>query len=246
MTKVDYDRISQIYDLVREGQSDIIKSILDAKSVNEDSAILEIGCGTGNNTLLMSKVTNARVIGMDQSEGMLEKARAKSDDINFFQGDAVTLKSFADGEFDIVYMVDVIHHIKDIKTMLSNINRVLKKDGMVFVFTNSHDYIKNCRLTSKYFPDTIEAELKRYQDGWEIEAAMRETGFSNVGSRYVEYPTIKDAGSQLIALAEKKGYSMFHLIAQEAIDKGIEKIKEDMEKGSVDYYPKDLLVSGQK
>lgn len=53
--------MSEIYDKVRVGDHFVIKYILDA------------GCGTGNNTVLISEVTDAAVYGMDRSEGMLIK-----------------------------------------------------------------------------------------------------------------------------------------------------------------------------
>ncbi|MFZ5352255.1 MAG: class I SAM-dependent methyltransferase [Bacillota bacterium] len=246
MSVIDYDKVAQVYDSVREGDPVIISRMLTEKQLDENSSVLEIGCGTGNNTVLISKVSSAKVYGMDQSAGMLEKAMAKHSDIEYSQGDAVTLKGFADNQFDLVYMVDVIHHIKNIDIMFENIARILKEEGRVFVFTNSHEQIRSSRLTSRYFPETIEAELKRYQDGCEIEAAMKKAGLKNILTEEILHPPVEDIGSRLIALAETKGYSMFHLISQDAIDRGIAKLKEDMDKGQVTYYPKSLMVAGTK
>lgn len=59
-------------------------------------------------------------------------------------------------------MVDVIHHIKDIDTMFQSIKRVLRENGLVIIFSGNHEHIRN-RFTTKYFPKTLEGELKRYQ-----------------------------------------------------------------------------------
>jgi ubiquinone/menaquinone biosynthesis C-methylase UbiE len=92
MNNVNYDKISEIYDAVRSGDPEVIAYILENKVLGHDSRILEIGCGSGNNTILMAAATEAEVHGLDQSKGMFGKAENKSKNIRFIQGDAVTLK----------------------------------------------------------------------------------------------------------------------------------------------------------
>lgn len=230
-----YDKVSEIYDLVRSGDPQIVEFILSMKPVDVDSRVLEIGCGSGNNTVLMKAVTGAEVYGMDQSEGMLEKAKMKDESIHFSLGDAVLLEGFPDNSFDVVYMVDVIHHINNIDAMFRNIYRVLKKDGMVFIFGDTQERIRNERITSKYFPETVEPELKRYQPTQMILSSMEGCGFESVSLENAGNGGSVDFGEQLIELAEKKGYSMFHLISEEAIQKGIERLREDMKNGPITY-----------
>jgi ubiquinone/menaquinone biosynthesis C-methylase UbiE len=246
MYRVDYDKISEIYDTVRVGDPEVVSYIVQNKKLGGESRVLEIGCGSGNNTMLMAAATEAEVHGLDKSKGMLAKAAEKSSRIRFIQGDAVTLEGIADESFDVVFMVDVIHHIKDITLMFSNILRVLRKEGMVFVFTDSHDKIINERLTSKYFPETIQVELDRYQSDEEILEAMNSCGFKNVMIDLLQWSEQTDMGDYLIRIAESKGYSMFHLISDEAIERGIRKIREDMEKGPIDYKSSTSVFVGEK
>lgn len=246
MSSVNYDKISEIYDSVRSGDPEVIAYILEKKSLSRYERILEIGCGSGNNTVLMAAGTEAEVYGLDQSRGMLGKAEKKTERVHFIQGDAVTLEGIEDESFDAVYMVDVIHHIKDIDSMFKNIYRVLKSQGMVFVFTDTHDRIKEERLTSKYFPETIEVELERYQSNERIFEAMQKSGFRDTKLETVMCKGQLDMGDYLIKSAETKGYSMFHLIADDAIQRGIQRIKEDMGKGIINYYPNSPVFSGVK
>lgn len=69
---------SQIYDLTRWsflfGRKKVIRNLLilatDAKE------ILEVGCGTGHNLILLTnRFPNAKIVGIDISEDMVEKAR---------------------------------------------------------------------------------------------------------------------------------------------------------------------------
>jgi ubiquinone/menaquinone biosynthesis C-methylase UbiE len=246
MNKVDYDRISETYDLVRTGDPQVIGFILDKKDVKADTGILEVGCGSGNNTVLMKAATKAEVYGLDQSEGMLEKAKLKDSSIHFSSGDAVLLEGFRDESLDIVYMVDVIHHIKDIGTMFRNIYRVLKKDGMVFIFTDTHERIREERLTSKYFPETVRVELERYQPTEQILGVMKNCGFRDIMLENLQYEEEADMGEYLIKVAQTKGYSMFHLIPEEALESGIQRIKEDLKKGKIAYRPNTPVFLGSK
>lgn len=246
MKKIDYDKVSEIYDLVRQGEPLIIRKIIEESGANENSSILEIGCGTGNNTLLISKVTNGTVYGIDQSEGMLRNAIEKNSDINFVKGDAITLAPFEAEKFDVIFMVDVIHHIADIDEMFINIKRVLKPWGKLLIFTNSHDQIKYNRLTSKFFPETVEQELKRYQSFEELFTSIKKSGLQFVKGEDVSYPVIEDMGGKLIALAEKKGFSMFHLISDQAIKLGIDRVRKEMEKGNISYTPMDYMIVAMK
>lgn len=245
MSNVNYNEISKIYDSVREGDILTINRIILEGKVNSNAKILEIGCGTGNYTELISNTTNATVYGLDQSEGMLEKARAKNTNINYIHGDAVYLNCFDDKEFDVVYMIDVIHHIKDINTMLKNIFRILKNNGCLFIFTDTHEHIRN-RLTTKYFPETLEVELKRYQSSEEIISSLSQNRFTSIKSDAVILGAAQDYGQKLINIAKKKGYSMFNLISQKGIDAGIQRIQEDMKHKKIVYHRRAPYIFGEK
>ena len=75
MQKVDYDEISQVYDDVREGDLVLVNRFLPEISLRSDFKILDIGCGTGNYTDILQRLTGAQVYGIEPSEGMLDKAR---------------------------------------------------------------------------------------------------------------------------------------------------------------------------
>jgi len=84
--KVDYNSISKVYDQVREEELEELYGLLDGVEICEGSNILDIGCGTGNYTNLMERITGAKVYGLDTSEGMLSKAKEKNEKITFLIG----------------------------------------------------------------------------------------------------------------------------------------------------------------
>jgi len=59
---------------------------------------LDVACGTG----FLTRHLRDDVVGLDQSERMLELARTQAPDATFVRGDALALP-FADGEFDRIF-----------------------------------------------------------------------------------------------------------------------------------------------
>ena len=166
MSKVNYNEISQVYDDVRQADIELINSFLQEFEIDRKTRVLDVGCGTGNYTDLLQKVTQGEVYGVEPSEGMLDKAKAKQSKVVFKQGTAEELP-FEDEFFDFVYMTDVIHHVPEIGAMFAEINRVLKEKGKVCIVTQSHQQIEN-RLIVKYFPGTARVDKERYPDIDEI------------------------------------------------------------------------------
>jgi len=64
---IDYDKVSKVYDKVREENPEMVYQILDGVSLSGSSRVLDVGCGTGNNTLLLASLVQARVIGSFRS-----------------------------------------------------------------------------------------------------------------------------------------------------------------------------------
>lgn len=243
--KYDYNEISKIYDDLREADLLTVEFLINAAKLDQGSRVLEIGCGTGNYLKLIQELTKAEVWGIDSSSGMLGRAKEKCPVALLIEGDAVELAEIPENKFDLVYMVDVIHHIKDIEIMIKNISRVLKPNAAVVIFSDSYEHIRN-RLTTKYFPETLNPELKRYPDTDEIKEALSGNGFREISDGNLILGDIQDYGARLIEIASKKGYSMFGLISDEAIKTGIERIKEDMKKQTIIYHQRAPYVIAVK
>lgn len=95
---------------------------------------LEIGCGTGKNTVWFAKKADG-VTSVDISEEMLAKAKSKiqSDSVTFRQADITTPWNFADGKYDLVSFSLVLEHIQNLDHIFSEAAKVLKNGGHVYV-----------------------------------------------------------------------------------------------------------------
>jgi len=85
--KIDYDILSKDYDLTRNINIDTVKIILSNENIDENSIVLDFGCGTGNYACAIKKLTNANIYGVEPSDGMRQKAQEKNKDIEFKKGD---------------------------------------------------------------------------------------------------------------------------------------------------------------
>ncbi|MCF6154194.1 MAG: class I SAM-dependent methyltransferase [Candidatus Brocadia sp.] len=104
-------------------------------NVKPNETILEVGVGTGLSLPLYPK--DARVVGIDISQEMLDKAESKKQyyhlsNVNLYVMDASSM-TFADNSFDKVIASHVITVVPDPLHTLKEIKRVCKKGGEIFI-----------------------------------------------------------------------------------------------------------------
>lgn len=229
MGKIDYNKISRTYDDVRDADAELIDQFCKVVEIKHDTRILDIGCGTGNYTSVLQKITGASVFGIDPSEGMLEKAAKKNSAIIFSLGDAASIPH-PDHFFDFVYMTDVIHHVPDLDQMFKEIGRVIKKGGFICVVTQSHDQI-DARPISFFFPGTAIADEARYPVINAIHQAAIRNEFTPLRVDTIDDGKV-EIGNEYLKLIENKGYSMLYLISDEEYFHGLQNLKQALSNGS--------------
>lgn len=106
--------------------------------------ILNIGCGFGWFEVRAEKLGAKEIWGIEKSKKDLDvvKKIIKNKRVKFKVGDAINLP-FEDNQFDTVVSWEVIEHIpaNTEKLMFSEINRVLKKDGTLYISTPSSNFL---------------------------------------------------------------------------------------------------------
>jgi ubiquinone/menaquinone biosynthesis C-methylase UbiE len=102
--------------------------------------VLDLACGEGYNTRILA-AKGAKVTGVDFSEKLIALAKAeeskKKQGIKYHMGDAANLSIFSDASFDVVTCFMALQDIKNYKKAVSEVARVLKKEGR-FVFSIPH------------------------------------------------------------------------------------------------------------
>ena len=128
-----FDRISRFYDFMNRamtlGLDRRWRRLAAEAVVRPGDEVLDACCGTGDLALAAERA-GGRVTGVDFSERMLERARAKSQTVKWVLAD-VTALSFSDGSFDAVTVGFGIRNVPDLEAGLGELARVLRPGGRI-------------------------------------------------------------------------------------------------------------------
>lgn len=133
----DYDKLNHILSMnIDKGwRKKAVKEIVDEESPLN---ILDVACGTGDFTIEIAQKASkgSTITGIDLSEGMMkigrEKIAAAGVDAQMVQGDCENLP-YSDGEFDRISVGFGVRNFEHLELGLSQMCRVLKKDGKLVV-----------------------------------------------------------------------------------------------------------------
>jgi demethylmenaquinone methyltransferase / 2-methoxy-6-polyprenyl-1,4-benzoquinol methylase len=127
-----YDRVGAVLSF---GQDPRWRRFMASRvSVSREGRVLDAATGTGAVAIELARGTDARIVGLDQSEPMIRRgagrvARARFDGrISFVLGQGETLP-FADGTFDAVTFTYLLRYVDEPASVLSELARVLREGG---------------------------------------------------------------------------------------------------------------------
>ena len=102
----------------------------------DGKAVLDLGCGYGENCAEFLKMGASKVTGVDISEKMLNIAVSEHPDNEFVHGDMSDL-SFIKSKYDVVFSSLALHYIEDFKRFAKEVRELLNHDGY-FIFSQEH------------------------------------------------------------------------------------------------------------
>jgi len=118
----------------RDMEALVIQSALD--TVQMRGSCLEIGCGTGKNTVWLAD-RFAKVVSVDFSEKMLAVAQQKisASHVSFHRADITEPWSFSttDTTFDVVTFSLMLEHIEDLDAVFAQVAGKVISGGVVYV-----------------------------------------------------------------------------------------------------------------
>ncbi len=195
-----FDRISPVYDAMNRvmtaGLDRRWRRLAAAAVVRPGDRVLDACCGTGD-LALEAKRLGGDVTGLDFSGAMLERARRKSNEVEWVQGDMTALP-FDDGSFDVVTVGFGIRHV-DLEAALHELRRVLRPQGRLAIleivrprgplaifFRFWFDWL--IPLGGKFIPGGaaftyLPASVRRFPDPETLARVVETAGFADVRHR---------------------------------------------------------------
>jgi ubiquinone/menaquinone biosynthesis C-methylase UbiE len=209
-----YSKSSKHYDSIfryvnYENECDALEKIFSKYSCKKPSTILDVGCGTGSHTVILSK-RGYSVTGIDMSDRMIELAKSKALDkrveADFFSQDMRSMK-LGNRKFDCsICMFGVFNYLltpEDLARFFSGLKRHIVSGGLfIFEFNN----------VSAIRPFNLGRFWKKIQDGRNNLYVLSESGFdveTSIHEVDVTYISTEEKGTETFSERHQfKAYSI--------------------------------------
>jgi ubiquinone/menaquinone biosynthesis C-methylase UbiE len=169
-------------------------------NVQPGQRILDIGCGTGEDAGMLSRLVGAggRVVGVDGSRGMIATARRRAEGcglpVEFQVGDAHRL-AFADDSFDASRADRIFMHLDSPAQALHEMMRVTRRGGRVLIYEVDFETVTVDMPDRALTRRIINFYCDGFRNGWlgrHVPELFREAGLQDVqitpATLWLRYP----------------------------------------------------------
>lgn len=238
--EVKYNKIGIDYNQTRKADKYLADKLFYHLRPEKSKRYLDIGCGTGNYTDELYN-RGVDIIGIDPSEIMLKAARSKNEKIEWRLGTA-DKTSLKNKSVDGITASLTIHHWKNLQDSFLEMNRVLKDNGRIVIFTSTPKQMDGYWL-NHYFPKMLEDSKRQMPSFSEVGDAMNDAGIETIETeKYFVHPGLQDhflysgkTKPELYLKSEiREAISSFSDLAnRQEVDKGLNQLKMDIEGGRI-------------
>jgi ubiquinone/menaquinone biosynthesis C-methylase UbiE len=164
------------------------RQLAEALGLPGDLAILDVGCGTGDDVRDMARLVSGRgrVVGLDNSQVMIAEARKRAEGselpVEFQAGDALALP-FDTDTFDACQADRSLMHVPDPRRALAEMLRVTRPGGRLGVFEVDFGTVALDTDQRPLFRRVLSVWCGNLRDDWlgrRIPALLREVGVQDV------------------------------------------------------------------
>jgi demethylmenaquinone methyltransferase/2-methoxy-6-polyprenyl-1,4-benzoquinol methylase len=172
--EIYYSRRASQYEKIYkkpERQADLESLKRLAKDFLQNKSVLEIACGTGYWTEIISSTTHS-IVAIDSSKEVLDIARFKSynkKNVKFINDDALSLSKIKI-EFDSAFCGFWLSHLKkkNLEPFIVNLQKKLKEDSVVVMIDNN--YVEgSSTVVNRTDKEGNTYQLRKLEDGSEYE-----------------------------------------------------------------------------
>ena len=196
---------------------------------NTEITILDIGCGTGKNSVELAKRFQADLVGVDNVKDVLIRAKQiyPEGEWVLLDADALSVKR---ASFDIVLLIFAIHLLKNPNSLLTKLPQVLKKpNGRLFIVTEDHDQLTS-GIYAKYFPEAVAFDLRRFPKVADLRELLTKLGFRTWirTLRYFQRVTDEASVQSWVRKLHTRIFSSFDVYSPEELNKKLSQMEEDL------------------
>jgi SAM-dependent methyltransferase len=235
-----YNKIGINYNQTRKADPYLTKQLLKHLNPNKNGLYLDIGCGTGNYTYALQD-KGFKFIGVDPSIEMLQKARAKNQNIKWQIGTAEK-SDLPQQSIDGIVGTLTIHHWSNLARAFSELAYILKPKGKIVIFTSTPQQMKVYWL-NHYFPKMLEDSMIQMPTYKAVEEAMTSARLKITSTEtYNIKPDLQDqflyCGKQNPELyfdeSIRHGISSFSALAhKDEVENGLAALRNDIDSGKI-------------
>jgi SAM-dependent methyltransferase len=139
-------------------------------SPHRNDKILDIGCGTGNQLLSLSRL-GFDLSGIDPSPEMIELARNRLGPRCELRSGRAEDLPFSDNEFDIALLINTLEFLDDPLAALKEAGRVARRKVFICVLNSLSLYNLGAGIQGA-FHDTLAGRLRKYSL-WELKSYIK-------------------------------------------------------------------------
>lgn len=190
-----------------------LKKILEFLPFKADMKILDLGVGSGYLSFpIAKKYPDISIVGLDIVEKALKVNRAKANEENIRNISFITYNGidfpFVDNEFDMVISRYALHHFPDIQKSISEVSRVIKSGGFLFISDPAPNINDSSRFVDEYMQLKKDGHIKFYtKDEWKQICEKYGLQFKESFDSTIRFPRKKDTAygfNELIKKHDKK------------------------------------------
>ena len=118
-----------------KARREILNKQIKKYSTKKKMSILDFGSGSGTNIYMLSKYGEVDVYEKDNKTSNFLKKKFNRNGIKIIK------KCFSKKKYDLILAADVIEHIKNDKKIINNLNKILKKNGLIIVTVPAYQFL---------------------------------------------------------------------------------------------------------
>ena len=118
-----------------KARREILNKQIKKYSTKKKMSILDFGSGSGTNIAMLSKYGEVDAYEKDNKTSNFLKKKFNKNGIKIIK------KCFSKKKYDLILAADVIEHIKNDKKIINNLNKILKKNGLIIITVPAYQFL---------------------------------------------------------------------------------------------------------